>query len=264
MDHKSLLALLKQATESHRQQVVNHALYQEIKKSQDLHVFMKYHVFAVWDFMCLLKTLQNNLTCISVPWYPKGSANTRYLINEIVVGEESDIDMEGNRISHFELYLQAMKQSGASTQGIEVFLEELKNTGELNAAFKKAKIPEAIQAFVGNTFEVIASNKAHVQAAVFTFGREDLIPEMFLSIINDIHKSFPEQFSVFKYYLERHIEVDGGEHSHLALEMTAELCGNDASKWEEASEAVIRCLDMRTRLWNGVLEEVHQGSLCSN
>jgi hypothetical protein len=34
-----------------------------------------------------------------------GNANTRYLINEIVTGEESDLDERGKRASYFELYL---------------------------------------------------------------------------------------------------------------------------------------------------------------
>ena len=104
--------------ENLRNQIINHKVYTTITTLEDLKIFMQFHVYAVWDFMCLLKTLQNNLTCTTVPWFPKGNADTRFLINEIVVGEESDVDMNGIRKSHFELYLEAMEQCGADTREI--------------------------------------------------------------------------------------------------------------------------------------------------
>ncbi|MCS7019236.1 MAG: DUF3050 domain-containing protein [Cytophagales bacterium] len=239
-------------------QVVNHPVYAAIRDVESLHAFMQYHVFAVWDFMSLLKALQNNLTCTRTPWFPEGNANTRFLINEIVVGEESDVDFFGNRKSHFEMYLDAMQQCGADTSAIEMFTATLQQTGNLEKAFEVARVPEATRQFVRYTFEIINSNQPHVQAAVFTFGREDLIPQMFLSIINGIFQDTPEKISLFKYYLERHIEVDGDHHSLLALEMTAHLCGDDAKRWQQATEAAQKALQMRIALWDGVLAEIEQ------
>jgi hypothetical protein len=95
-----------------------------------------------------------------------------------------------------------------------------------------------------------------LQAAIFTFGREDLIPGMFISIVKDMNEKFPDSISIFKYYLDRHIEVDGDHHSHLALQMTANLCGNDAQKWEQVEAVVIESLEKRKQLWDGVLEEI--------
>ncbi len=217
-----------------RQQIINHRLYAEIKDIEDLKIFMQYHVYAVWDFMSLLKSLQNNLTCTTVPWFPVGSGDTRYLINEIVAGEESDVDSFGVRKSHFEIYLDAMAQCGADTSSMATFLSSLKHTGDLQAAFMKSGMPQAARNFVEYTFKTIESKKSYLQSAVFTFGREDLIPGMFISIVNDVHQQFPDSVSIFKYYLERHIEVDGDHHSHLALEMTANLCEENEQLWEEA------------------------------
>src|ERR1700761_7073425 len=124
---------LKEGIEPLRAQLINHKLYKHINSLQELNVFMEHHVFAVWDFMSLLKSLQQKLTCTTLPWMPVGNANTRYLINEIVTGEESDVDEYGNRTSHFELYLRSMERAGASTAGIDELFSELKegkNTDE--------------------------------------------------------------------------------------------------------------------------------------
>lgn len=244
------------AIEPLRQQIIHHPVYSVINDLDDLKIFMEYHVYAVWDFMSLLKALQQNLTCTTIPWFPKGDADTRFLINEIVVGEESDLDLEGNRKSHFELYLDAMQQCGADTQGIEQFIRTLQQNGDLQTAFNTANTPDAARKFVDFTFKTIASNETYRQSAIFTFGREDLIPGMFVAIVNDINQKFPDSISYFKYYLERHIEVDGDHHSELALQMTANLCGDNEQYWQEAQAATIASLQMRIALWDGVYQAV--------
>jgi hypothetical protein len=134
---------LQQAIEPLRQQIVHHKVYDLINSINDLAIFMNFHIYAVWDFMSLLKALQNNLTCTSVPWFPVGSATTRYLINEIVAGEESDIDMNGDRKSHYEMYLEAMQQCDANPEVFLNFISLLKTTKDLNAAFDNANVPAA-------------------------------------------------------------------------------------------------------------------------
>lgn len=247
---------IKSTIEPLRQQIINHKVYAAISSPDELKIFMQSHVYAVWDFMSLLKSLQNQLTCTSVPWFPIGDADSRYLINEIVVGEESDVDSNGNRTSHFELYLKAMEQIGCDTESMNRFVETLQSNGNFREAFATANTPFSAQKFVGFTFEIIQSNKAYLQAAIFTFGREDLIPGMFLSMVNDLNKRFPDSISQIKYYLERHIEVDGDHHSHLALQMTANLCGENGQHWQEAEEAVVQSLKMRIALWDGVYGEI--------
>jgi hypothetical protein len=246
---------IKKNIEPLRQQIINHKVYSAIKDVDDLKVFMQYHIYAVWDFMSLLKALQNNLTCTSIPWFPKGDAETRHLINEIVVGEEADIDSFGKRKSHFELYLDAMQQCGVNTTEIEKFITELKKSKDFTTAFTQAGTPKEARDFVDFTFSIIGSGKDYLQSAIFTFGREDLIPGMFHSIVNDIDKKFPESVAIFKYYLERHIEVDGDHHSHLALQMTANLCQTE-QHWKEAEEATITSLQKRIELWDGVYKRI--------
>src|SRR5574343_623846 len=116
MDFQSRFEKINTALAPYREQIVNHPVYKKIQTAEDVRVFMKYHVYAVWDFMSLLKALQRSLTRVELPWYPVGDAQTRFLINEIVVGEESDVDQFGVRMSHFELYLTAIKEMGADTE----------------------------------------------------------------------------------------------------------------------------------------------------
>ena len=260
----SPIAALKLRIEPTRAALLAHPVYSQITDFEGLKQFAQYHVFAVWDFMSLLKSLQLGLTCVQLPWVPVGSANTRFLINEIVAGEESDVDEHGNRISHFELYLDAMKQCGADTSKIEVFTKVLKNTGDFDSAYLASETPKEAKDFVDFTFKVIESGKDYLQSAIFTFGREDLIPGMFISIINEMHKNFPDDISFFKYYIERHIEVDGDHHSHLAIQMTANLCKDNEQYWNEAEDAVINSLKQRIELWNGVYRQLTERTTTAN
>ena len=241
-----------------KKQLLNHTLYEKIKSIDDLRQFQELHIYAVWDFMSLLKALQTSLTCTTTPWLPTGNPETRYLINEIVLGEESDVDEHDHRISHFELYLKAMRQMGAPTNLIDALINEINNGHSIEQAIQLAPLPNKVKMFLLYTFEIAQNAPLHVKAAVFTFGREDLIPDMFTAILNKIYKEHPDQVATFKYYIERHIEVDGGHHSQLALEMVTELCGNDAAKWEQATSASLKALEMRSQLWDAINENKAQ------
>lgn len=242
-----------------KEQLIHHKVYSCIKNPAHLKIFMEHHVYAVWDFMSLLKSLQRKLTCVNVPWIPTGSGVTRYLINEIVTGEESDVDEKGNRMSHFELYLKAMQQAGCNTSPVEKLITEIRTTNTpLHQILLSTGAPAKAVEFVNNTFSFINSGKTHIQAAVFTFGREDLIPGMFVSMVKEFAQTFPGTMDIFIYYLERHIEVDGDHHSHLAHQMTEELCGSDKKKWEEATAAVKEALMARIRLWDSIVQRIEE------
>jgi hypothetical protein len=236
-------------------QLANHRLYSTFETIEDLRLFMEAHVFAVWDFMSLLKALQRGLTCINVPWVPSSFPASRRLINEIVLGEESDT-YERVGISHFELYCRAMRECGADLTAIDRLLLDLKNGVGWNEALSQSNAPPSAQTFVSNTFEYIEGGKLHVIAAAFTFGREDLIPDMFRGFIRDQDERLSGQLSIFRWYLDRHIEVDGDEHGPLALQMIDDLCDNDSTKWQEASLAAENALQARLALWDGIADAV--------
>ncbi|MCF8253717.1 MAG: DUF3050 domain-containing protein [Bacteroidia bacterium] len=241
---------LKKKIEPIQSQLINHPLYTSLSTLDDIKRFMESHVYAVWDFMSLLKSLQFELTCNSLPWFPVSTAENRYLINEIVLGEESDRDKLGNRTSHFEMYLEAMEESGASTKGIHTFIKQMKLTGDIDWAFKCAEAPQAVKDFVKYTFQIVYSPKLHAKAAVFTFGREDVIPKMFYQLVQDLNKTNMGQLERFTYYLERHIELDGDSHKFLAEKMLMNICGDSPILWEEATLESIKALKYRLALWD--------------
>ena len=229
----------------YKKDVVNHPLYNQLNTIEDVQKLMEIHVYAVWDFMSLLKGLQIELTCTNLPWKPVGDTKIRRLINSIVLEEESDVDSAGNPSSHYEMYLDAMKECGANTYEIDKFVNSV---SDLNLP----KVNTAIDSFLATTFDILNSGEPHKIAAAFTFGREDLIPDMFTAIVNDLSKE--HKLDKFVYYLERHIELDGGEHGPLALELISNLCGDDKQKWKEVEETAIACLVARKELWDLVLK----------
>ncbi len=228
-----------------------HPLYLAFETVEDLQLFMQSHVFAVWDFMSLLKSLQRKLTCVDVPWTPSAFPESRRLVNEIVLGEESDI-YEGQALSHFELYRVAMRQCGASTEAIDGLIAALAGGEPWQVALTTCGASEAAQAFVRETFRVIATGETHAIAAAFTFGREDLIPDMFRGFIRDQNERLSGRLATFRWYLDRHIEVDGDEHGPMALRMIAELCGDDDLKWQQAANAAAAAVEARIALWDGI------------
>ena len=236
-----------------REQLKHHPVYKSVNSIKDIQSFMENHVFAVWDFMSLLKQLQNLLSCNKIPWRPSGYPRASRLINEIVWGEESDLDRKGIPMSHFEMYLQAMSSLGASTKEIDELILAVNTEESMANILNKANYPSHIKNFLDFTFNVVYSNKPHIIAAVFTFGREDLIPDMFIEIIKNLKMSKEEDLTYLIYYFERHIEVDSGEHGPMALEMIKQLCGEDSGKWEEALTYSRQALELRIKLWDGIL-----------
>jgi hypothetical protein len=246
---------LKDSVESARQKVVSHPLYPALKTKAAVVTFMEHHVFAVWDFMSLLKVLQGSLTCVEVPWVPTGPSVSRRLINDITLVEESD-ELDGGFISHFELYLDGMRQAGADTTRVDAFIGLLRAGQPVLPALRAAGVPDASAEFVTVTWDFISGAPVHCQAAAFAFGREDLIPDMFdqVAALN----AGSGDLSVFVDYLRRHIQVDAEEHTPMAMQMLVDLCGDDDAKWAECEETINLAFAARLRLWDGILAKVSE------
>jgi len=244
--------VLDQAVEDCRERVICHPIYRDLDSVVALRVFMEHHVFAVWDFMTLLKRLQRDATSVETAWRPTDDPKVRRMVNEIVLGEESDEVSPGRYLSHLELYIEAMEEVGACTRSILAFLEELREGADPELALEEAEAPIASRAFSSWTWRLSDSRGTHEVAAAFLFGREDLIPEMFRSVLKELGDGCP----MLRLYLDRHIELDEGEHGPLARELLMELCGEVPGRWQEARHAAVHSLRLREALWDGVLSDV--------
>lgn len=239
-----------------RESLLKHPLYERMEDLGALRVFMRDHVFAVWDFMSLLKALQRALTCVEVPWLPVPHPRLARLLNEIVLGEESDLTEDGEAICHFDLYLRAMREAGADTGPIDSFIAKLRGNMGLEPALAAAGVPDHVQTFVRQTFAVIEGGKLHEIAAAFTYGREDLIPSLFGGIVARVDEVSRGKLKLFRYYLQRHIELDGDEHGALGREMVDLLCADDPELQKEALSAAATALRSRITLWQGIARQV--------
>jgi hypothetical protein len=248
---------LKEAVGPARHSVISHPMYHKLDSLTAVKTFMRHHVFAVWDFMSLLKSLQRQLTCVEIPWVPSGPTGSRRLINDIVLVEESD-ELGRGFISHFELYLEGMSQAGADRSAIDAFIELIREGKPVLTSLKEAGAPEASAEFTTTTWGFIESLPIHCQAAAFAFGREDLIPDMFDQVV-EVNADLGNQLSTFVDYLRRHIQVDAEEHTPMAMQMLADLCGDDPARWRECEETVNAALAARCRLWDGIAAAIDDG-----
>lgn len=240
-----------------RTNLLQHPIYKKLATAEHVRIFMKHHVFAVWDFMSLLKKLQQELTCVSVPWMPKHPAPYARFINEIVLGEETDEDSQGSYISHFDLYLKAMNEVGADTAPILGFMKQLRSGVNPYQALKTEDIPPSSAKFVQSTLDIALHGKPHEVAAAFFYGREEIIPDMFTVLVQELESSGSSAYWL-KYYLHRHIELDGDDHGPLAEKLLIYLCDNRAERIAEVEQIAKQALQSRIELWNGVIQEINQ------
>ncbi len=241
-----------------KKQLVSHKVYEKINNVDSLKIFMENHVYAVWDFMSLLKSLQLHLTTVKIPWTPTKDSNAARFINEIVLEEETDIGNSNISSSHYEIYIDAMEEIKANTSKIESLLEKIKEKKSITQSLDEidAKLP--IKNFMQFTFDTIATNEPHKIASVFTFGREDLIPNMFIQIVKNINKEKNVSANKLIYYLERHIELDGDDHGPIALKMISNLCGNNKKKWDDVIAYSKKAIKERIKLWDHILDCINK------
>jgi radical SAM superfamily enzyme YgiQ (UPF0313 family) len=255
-DSELRLPQFMEITSRPRHELMNHPVYRVLDDEDNLRIFMQSHIFAVWDFMTILKTLQKRLTCTDTPWMPPQDAHAARLINEIVLEEESDTTSEGVYLSHFDLYRAAMREVGADVSQINQFVQALASGKSVARALRPLAIPVTTKRFVLETMK-IQKMKTHEVVACFLMGRENVIPDMFRRFLQTLEEQRQQQYPMMRVYLERHIDLDEDSHAPMGRELMKRICGVDHAKWAEAAEITCHSLRMRRILWDGVLQEIH-------
>ncbi|MGB9056215.1 MAG: DUF3050 domain-containing protein [Pseudolabrys sp.] len=243
-----------------RARLLDHPVYAEVASIEDLKRFMEDHVFAVWDFMSLLKRLQQDLTCTRVPWFPADNARAARLINDIVIGEETDVDPDGSYVSHLDLYLRAMADVGASSRQFDRFRSLARVGTSIERAMVRTGVPPHVQAFVAHTMALAQSGSTEEVLAAFFYGREDIIPEMFSRLQETLAGARRDNESLrhFSYYIERHIELDGDSHGPMGRELLEGLVADSPQRHQRALHAACNSIKARIDLWNGTLSTLRE------
>ena len=218
-----------------------HEIYSNMNSLDDLRLFMGAHVHCVLNFMNLVKFLQNKFSPSVVPWRPPRNPVLARFINEIVIAEETDEMPNGRIISHYQMYVEAMGEVGSIPMS-----KDLPFIRNFNDACEK----------------IISSKKDHEVAAAFSFGREQIIPTMFRSILKNVKKNHLH-VPTFSYYIERHIDLDEDVHGPLANEILRFLCNDNHKKWDDVKRIAQDVLTSRIKLWDEVLSVMLSSRSCS-
>lgn len=237
-----------------------HPLPQAITSIADLRLFMEHHVFAVWDFMLLLKTLQQLLAPSGVPWVPPTHPEIAGLVNSLVAEEECDLLPENLggplHLSHFAIYRRAMLEIEANTSVIDAVLQQA-SCGDLAGALCHRDIPPPSARFLRTTQALIVSGEVHALAAAFAYGRELLVPDLFRGLLDRL-TVLELPCPTLRWYLERHIALDGDSHGPLAEKMVLTLAGSDSAAHQTVQALRRQVCSDRAAFWDAIENQLQE------
>ena len=252
----------------------SHPMGANMDSPRDVRIFMEHHIWAVWDFMSLLGSCQAALTPSRFPWQPIEDPEGARIISEISLEELTDKHPAGHHVSHFELYLEAMDKAGANQKPILHFLrlldegkswpkalESVHPNRKKNLFSSQKRIPTAPRQaveFTRSTLE-ICEGPLNRRIAAFTLGRETVLPKLFQKTLHllttvpaESTSQDPCDLSMLKYYLDRHIELDGDSHGPMCAELFHRYCMKDAATRSDTFYTLCEVLDQRIALWDAV------------
>ncbi len=235
-----------------KNKIYKHKLFHKTLETKHIRYFMESHIFSVWGFMSILKSLQFSLSRNSLPWVP--TENTRNgltsFINEIVLSEESDYIEGIGYVSHFEIYLEAMKEIGADSSKILELIDYINREGSSYDVINNLDILDEVKNFIKFDLDTAFSGNLPKIVGSFTLGREKVIPNMFEHIVQSVTDA-----NKFTTYLNRHIDIDGDRHGPLSSKLLDKVCRSDKNL-EIAYQAGIDALNLRLKVWDKISENM--------
>ena len=247
--------VLRQPLAAARERLQHHPIFAAVRNVDDLRAFMGWHVWATWDFMWLVRRLQTVYASSALRWRPPGDPLAARLINEIVLGEESDVALGGGQVSHFELYLQAMAEVGADSVPVRGFLDLLSQESSAGEALQRAGAPAPVQTFVASTLATALDGRPDEVLGSFLHGREDVIPAMFAHLLAAWGLT-ETQAPAFVFYLRRHIELDGDSHGPAAHALVRNTVRSDPAAECRLLTAGVAAVQQRIALWDALLQHL--------
>ena len=242
-----------------QREVDNHRLFKAVSCRESLKIFMESHVFCVWDFMSLAKSLQQSFTCTTVPWIPPKNRQGARVMNEIILEEESDLISEES-CSHLELYMDAMEEVGADLCQIESVLANIERGKPFESGISETVNPGL--AFCKSTMETLGISSLE-RLAIFYYGRENVIPKMFANILTQF-ESKGQLLPKLRLYLERHIHLDGESHGPKIEQLLLSLGCQNQELYRAALAGACESLICRKILWEKTLERILTVGLTEN
>ena len=237
-----------------RDKITTHPLFESKLEPKQICKFMESHIFAVWGFMSILKSLQKKITSNNLPWLPNENTKNGLtnFVNEIILCEESDYIDGIGFISHFEIYLLAMKSMGARSDQLDMLVSKITDNGYDEKFIDDINVSIEVKNFLKNDLQVSMRGTLPEIVGAFTLGREKVIPNMFRYILPAIKESPTSKYLIT--YLERHIEIDGDRHGPLSMKLLDVSCSKE--QLNIAYTTAMKSLELRLLVWDRIYEDL--------
>ncbi|KOY51772.1 DUF3050 domain-containing protein [Polaribacter dokdonensis] len=237
-------------------QTCNLELYSSIENKKDVKSFMENHIFAIWDYMSLMRALENNLRDNSVPWFPSNNGKNLKILYKILDEEEYTIDASGSVKSYFEMYLEAMEEIGANTSDILNILSHSKTINLIDEALNLTGMNIESFYYTRFIYTIIKSQKPHLMAIVFALSKE-LVSKVL--ILEDFcRKDFSNKYDKTLFLINKLKAVNSKNYNSNAFKLASDFIGEDPQKLMEAKRAALNCVRYRDLHIEGIARSIQK------